>query len=161
MRHRDFRAELEEDIIELADQGLETRNATLVDLMDRAGLGPDSCWEVDLGVDHFVWRGEKGDVVSPVQVLGTLNPEDNSWLWAWANPSLPLGRCAAAQKVREFGEERRVRPLTTRQLRCEDDQKWVLDHIAIGLGLGRFVYLGHQRQLEIHLLLTDPQVEPR
>ncbi|MDR0593317.1 MAG: hypothetical protein LBG60_08725 [Bifidobacteriaceae bacterium] len=158
MRNRDFRAEFDPEVVALADRGLETRNATLTKLMDGAGLGLDSTWEMDLAAGSFIWRGSKGNVVSPLQVLGTRHPADESWLWAWANHSLPPACCVAAASVREFGLAQQIRPLTTGQLDCGDEQKWMLGNIAIGLGLGDFVYLGDSGRLEIHLLLTDPQV---
>jgi hypothetical protein len=125
-----------------------------------AGMDLTSTWDMDLDVGTFVWRGKKGKVLSAVQMLGTRNQKANTWLWAWANQSIPPQSRTASLKVREFGLAKRCEPLTEAKIYCGVDQMWAFCHLAIGLGLGSFVYQAVRGVLEMYLLLTDPWVEP-
>ena len=39
-----------------------------------------------------------------VQVIGTFNQEDNSWLWAWDHPSIVPALREHAKRVKAYGE---------------------------------------------------------
>ncbi len=43
-------------------------------------------------------------VIASVQVVGTTSAKTNSWLWAWANESIPPKEYARLTEVRAFGE---------------------------------------------------------
>ncbi|HEX8301255.1 MAG TPA: hypothetical protein VF617_06390 [Sphingomonas sp.] len=52
--------------------------------MDRA------IWAADLDLGFITFTNErKWIITAPVQVIGTFNSEDNSWLWGWDHPSIP------------------------------------------------------------------------
>jgi len=46
-------------------------------------------WDLDLerGLIRFT-GGEGHDLLARFEVLGTFNPEDGTWLWAWSNPMM-------------------------------------------------------------------------
>jgi len=157
----DPRDRLPAQVIEIADRGLEARNATLASLTDEAGLTQAGQWNVDLATGDFVWEGTRGNVVcADVQVLGTRSGTSNTWLWGWANESLPAERVTASTAIREFGESGGVTVLTEPGCPCKEDQPWAFCNLAIGLGLGSFVYKGNSGPTEVYLLLPVPSVVP-
>ena len=157
----DPRSRLPQFAIDIADRGLETRNAAVADFVERAGFDDTSEWNVDLGTGHFVLKGSMGDLVcDDVQVIGTRNAAKDSWLWGWANESLPPERTVASGKVREFGEANGVDVLTEEGCPCKGDQMWAFCNIAIGLELGPYVYKAGAGDLELYLLLPGMQVVP-
>jgi hypothetical protein len=156
----DPRASLSDQVIAVADHGLTIRNPTIEAWVQQVGLDdPSSRWEASLSEDRFVWHGSRGQVVASVQVLGSRNAGDDSWLWGWANESVPAERRVAADQVRQFGVAQNCGPLTTGKVYCGPDQAWAFCNVAIGLGLGPFVYKGTNGPLEMYLLLVNPRVE--
>jgi hypothetical protein len=43
-------------------------------------------------------------VIATVQVVGTTSTKSHTWLWGWANQSVPPARTALLAEVRRFGE---------------------------------------------------------
>ncbi|WP_210491434.1 DUF6882 domain-containing protein [Patulibacter sp. SYSU D01012] len=68
------------------------------EVLEHPARDPSRRWECD------VERGElefDGVGVLQAQILGTLADADESWLWAWANPSLPEDVTYAARALRD------------------------------------------------------------
>ncbi len=65
-------------------------------------------WNVDLETGQLTFTG--GGTYG-VELLGTAADDDQSFRWAWANPSVAPGRFGLAAAVREFGAEHEVHPL--------------------------------------------------
>jgi hypothetical protein len=79
---------------------------------------------------------------APVQVVGSYNTQDGTWLWGWDNPSLEAALTEHARKVRSFGEERGYEVLTTPKLACPESQCWELTALACMLAEGQGAYRG-------------------
>jgi hypothetical protein len=71
---------------------------------------------VDLDEGTVCFTTERFTVTAPVQVIGTVDTADSSWLWGWDHPSVPerLGRHAA--RVRDYGLRHGLTELTTRHV---------------------------------------------
>jgi hypothetical protein len=52
-------------------------------------------------------------VVASVQLVGSVNNENRSWLWSWANPDVEPALCKDILEVHMVGENRRIEQLTT------------------------------------------------
>jgi hypothetical protein len=87
--------------------------------------------------DWDQWRGElvfssQGvpKVVAEIQFVGSISKQSNTWLWAWANPSLlePLYR--SMLRVREFGIEHGLDKLTKEKWKAEEPDGWEMTAIA-------------------------------
>jgi hypothetical protein len=149
-----------QEAIAVADRGLEIRNATLERLLAAAGLdAPGGHWDVDMRANQFRWEGSKGVVVCPVQILGTRNPHDDTWLWGWDHDEIDPTQRTAAETVRAWGQERGLLPLTTAKVHCVPDQAKMFGNVAIGLGAGDFVFIGGDSP-EVYLVLADEQIHP-
>ncbi|MDR1442814.1 MAG: hypothetical protein LBJ02_10630 [Bifidobacteriaceae bacterium] len=142
------------ELVRVADAGLERHNATLTRITEEAGL-EEGNWDADLAAGTFAWHGTRGDLSSRIQVLGTRNPRDNSFLWGWDHPSVSPELAEAAKRVKDFGQEHEIAALTTRKIQCTQDQARLFGNVAIGLGLGEFTYLGTSGPAEVYLILTD------
>ena len=83
------------------EMGLRTRTAIDLWGMDEAA------WAVDLdsGVITFT-NAQKGLIVTaPVQLIGTFNGEDDTWLWGWDHPMVSGQIGDHARLVRDFGKK--------------------------------------------------------
>lgn len=89
------------------------------------GLGQESNWNVDLNEGWLRWSFADGRILqADVQVIGTYNTRDGSFLWGWDHPSVPAPLRQAAQGVRAWGEARAEQALTTRSVSATEQQAW-------------------------------------
>jgi hypothetical protein len=70
----------------------------------------DRDWQLDL--DRGILR-LLPDIELRAQVLGTVSHEVGTWLWAWANETVPSQFAEQAATLRRLGEERQMEILTT------------------------------------------------
>lgn len=107
------------------------------------GFGSATDWAVDLEIGEIRFNTPKGWVVTaPVQVVGTYNATDGSWLWGWDHPSVPahLGRDAAL--ARDFGKRHGLEAFTTRKIVCEEADAWQFTALASYLAKAQGGYRG-------------------
>src|SRR5439155_25126672 len=53
-----------------------------------------------------------------VQIIGTYNTDDGTWLWAWDHPSVDPPLQGHAEQLRQYGEKHGIEALTTRKIEC-------------------------------------------
>jgi hypothetical protein len=103
-----------------------------------------SSWAVDLEVGVITFTNkEKGWVITaPVQVVGTYNTDDGTWLWGWDHPSVPEPCGGHARLVRDFGEKYGLNALTARKVAISMEDAWQFTALACHLGGGQGGYSG-------------------
>lgn len=99
-------------------------------------------WAADLDAGTITFTGREVVMASPVQVVGTYNLLDSSWLWGWDHPSVGEPLAKAAQVVRRYGERKGLQSLTTRMLVCPEQDAWDFAALACKLYDGQGVYRG-------------------
>lgn len=111
-------------------------------------------WSADLntGTITFVNDEKKLMVTAPVQIVGTYNTDDNTWLWGWDHPSVSESLRVAAQKVRDFGIEYNLEKLTTRKLEISMDDAWEFAALACYLSDGEGCYTGSADSTKIFMV---------
>ncbi|GKX60500.1 DUF6882 domain-containing protein [Leminorella grimontii] len=123
-----------------ANNEMQLRTQAAVDMW---GLDTAS-WAVDLDSGTLTFINDEKEMVitAPVQVVGTYNTEDGTWLWGWDHPSVtePLGEFA--RRVRNFGEQYGREKLTTRKIAASIDDVWEFTALACHLGGGEGGYSG-------------------
>lgn len=107
------------------------------------GLGEGGTWGADLETGIITFQTGKGyEVTAPVQVIGTLNSEDDTWLWGWDHPSVTEALAEHARLARDFGEEHGLAPYTTRKIDATQDQAWTFTALACHLAGAQGAYRG-------------------
>lgn len=103
----------------------------------------DCDWDVDLDIGTITFTNPDGRVATaPVQVVGTVDTTDGTWLWSWANPSIPEASAADARLVREYGQRHEIDPLTDERLEIEESDAWDLTALAAHLAGAQGAYRG-------------------
>ncbi|MGZ9275415.1 MAG: DUF6882 domain-containing protein [Nitrospira sp.] len=91
-------------------------------------------WSVDQEAGTIVFTRPDGIAATAlVQIIGTYNTQDGTWLWGWANPSLAPTLVDHSSRLRAYGQERGIERLTTRKLVCSEDGAWELTALACKL----------------------------
>jgi hypothetical protein len=107
------------------------------------GLGTFDRWDIDQEVGVLVFSSADGTrVVAPAQVIGSFITDDNSWLWAWDNPSIVGGLKLNSLKLKEYGEQHGIEKLTTRKWTGTEADAWAMTALAVKLCGAQGAYRG-------------------
>jgi hypothetical protein len=99
-------------------------------------------WNVDQDTGLIVFTGKKITATAPVQIIGTYNTQDGTWLWGWDHPSVLPALQEHARQVHEYGEQHGIAPLTTPKLACDEIEAWELTALACHLCGAQGAYRG-------------------
>ncbi len=95
-------------------------------------LGQEKSWKVDEHGGRIIFVFADGAKVSaPVQVIGTYQAKDGSFLWAWHHPTIPPRLCQHTAKVKAFGQTHACEELTQPQPRCTEKRAWEYTALAM------------------------------
>src|SRR5215813_2541477 len=107
------------------------------------GLGNIERWDLSQITGELVFSLPNGlKAVCPAQIIGTYNSKDQTWLWAWANPSIDEKMRANALKVRKYGEEHKIDRLTKSKWKGTEDDAWAMAALAVKLCEEQGAYRG-------------------
>ena len=82
----------------------------------------EAAWSVDMDEGTVVFTTPKGiQATAPVQIIGTYNTEDGTWLWGWDHPSVPPPLAEHARRLLAYGQDHNIARLTTRKLTCAQE----------------------------------------
>jgi hypothetical protein len=99
-------------------------------------------WSVDQNQGQIVFDREGITAAAPVQIIGTFNSEDSTWLWGWDHPSVVPALQEHARRVRDYGEEHGISRLTTRKLASSENEAWEFTALACKLCGAQGAYRG-------------------
>jgi hypothetical protein len=100
-------------------------------------------WAADLESGTITFVNARGwTITAPVQVIGTFNTLDGTWLWGWGSPSVPEPVSEHAQLVRAFGEKYGLGALTTRMIEASEEDGWEFTALACHLAGAQGGYRG-------------------
>lgn len=107
------------------------------------GEGGGGPWAADLDAGTITLETTRGFVLNaPVQVIGTLDTTNSSWLWGWDHPSVPEPQAEHARIVRDFGAAHGIDRLTTRMIEVNEGEAWDLAALALHLAGAQGAYRG-------------------
>jgi hypothetical protein len=112
-----------------------------------------AAWDVDLEAGTITFTNAVKNLVvsAPVQVIGTLNTEDNTWLWGWDHPSVPAPLGEHARSVRDFGNRYGLEDLTTRKISASMDDAWRFTALGCHLGGAQGGYSGQSGSARVFM----------
>jgi hypothetical protein len=119
-----------------------------------------AAWSVDQEEGTITFTSPKGVIATaPVQIIGSYNTRDGTWLWGWDNPSLEPPLTEHARKVRSFGQEHGYDALTTPKLACPEEQCWELAALACMLAEAQGAYRGPAGAVRVFMTFGDVKLE--
>ena len=118
-------------------------------------------WNVDQDAGTIIFTPNNGmSVTCSVQIIGSRDSTDNSWMWGWHNPSIPEELRRHARKVQEYGDQTRNLWLTTPMMVCPPDKAWQLTALACKLNNAQGAYRGVDSETEIYMTFDSIQIGP-
>jgi hypothetical protein len=107
------------------------------------GFGSFERWDVDQDTGELIFSNADGTkAVAPMQIIGTYNTTDGTWLWAWDNPSVVDSLKSHALKVRDYGEQHNIAALTERKWVGSEEDAWAMAALATKLCEAQGAYRG-------------------
>ena len=100
-------------------------------------------WDVDQDAGTIIFTRPDGITATcPVQIIGTYNTGDGTWLWGWDHPSVVPPLQEHARKVKVYGEQHAIPRLVTRKVSCTEDEAWQFAALACKLCEAQGAYRG-------------------
>lgn len=107
------------------------------------GIGKAEQWNVDQEKGIIYWTFKDGKIATaPVQIIGTYNPTDGTFLWSWDHPSVVKPLQVSASVVKGFGQKHGFEQLMTRKVSVTEDEAWGFVAIANRLSESNGGYRG-------------------
>ncbi len=122
------------------------------------GLGAISGWDLDQESGKIVFYFADGfKAVAPVQIIGSLNVDKQSWLWAWANPSVLDPLTQHARNLKGYGELQNIPRLMAPVWSGTNELAWAMAALAAKHCEAAGAYRGETES--VHLYMTFDEVE--
>ena len=123
------------------------------------------------GDEHFDWKAdlEQGvvrftsatkTVSAPVQVIGTYNTLDGTFLWGWDHPSVSERLGSDARLARQFGELQKLPLFTARKVECTEEQAWSFAAVALYLSGAQGAYRGPAGTTMVFMTFGEMTITP-
>lgn len=118
-------------LIDVARQELTALNEHC---QTEVGIGSFEHWqyEADEGTIAFA-GGTTPGVRALAQVVGTTSTRSKSWLWSWANESIPSHQASSAATVRAFDERENVPILLAAEPVDDEYLGWEMTAVTVKL----------------------------
>jgi hypothetical protein len=117
-------------------------------------------WNVDLDAGTISFTSATKTVSAPVQVIGTYNTLDQTFLWGWDHPSVPEPRGADARLARRFGQLHDLPLFTTRMVECTEEQAWSFTAVALYLSGAQGAYRGPAGTTMVFMTFGEMTITP-
>ena len=106
-------------------------------------FGEEENWSADLESGRIAFTFSDGTVAeADLQIVGTYNTDDGTFLWGWDHPSVEEPLRAHAELARQFGEQHKLSNFTNRSIHCTEDEAWEFTAVAARLGKANGAYRG-------------------
>jgi hypothetical protein len=106
-------------------------------------FGKAKQWSLDMSQGDLLFTFDDGILATcPAQIIGSLDSESGTWLWGWANPSIPDSLKRDALRVKEYGQQQNIARLTSEEWPCTEADAWSMAALACKLCNAQGVYRG-------------------
>jgi hypothetical protein len=147
MNHQDFLAQSIEE--------LRLKTAA----HDRLWHLGEADWSVDQDAGEIVFSAPNGMVATcPVQIIGTFNTGDSTWLWAWDHPSVQPALAEHAIRLRDYGQANGITDLATRKLSATEERCWEFTALACKLNEAQGGYRGPAGSTLVFMTFGEPKL---
>lgn len=88
-------------------------------------MAESSKWHIDQDKGLITFSFADGKTASaPVQIVGTFNPKDSTFLWAWDHPAVKAPLRQAASATLDWARTHKLERWMSRSVACSEAQAW-------------------------------------
>ena len=104
-------------------------------------LGEELTWSLDQSHGQILFSFADGSLaLAPVQIIGTLNPDEQVFTWGWKHPAVLPALQKNALRVKAFGKRNGAGELSKKNLPCSEQRAWEYTALAMCLSDAKGVY---------------------
>ncbi len=119
-------------------------------------LGAEQQWAANLDTGTLALTFADGTVATaPIQIVGTYDSENGTFLWAWEHPSVPEPLRTAAQQARQWGEANAAEFYASPRLRCSEQVAWEFTAVTARLGGAKGAYRAITGSTQIYMTFAE------
>lgn len=116
-------------------------------------------WNINQETCEVVFSAPNGTIATcPVQIIGTFNTNDSTWLWGWDHPSVRPALSVHAQRLREYGETHGINELVTRMLETNEEACWEFTALACHLNEAQGAYRAPTGVVHVYITFGEPSL---
>lgn len=120
----------------------------------KIGTWPRWDYDLDSGTLTFSENGVPR-VIAQIQVVGTTSTAAKTWMWAWANESMPSCVTSKLSEVRDFGRREGLQKLIEPEIADDEFLGWAMTAIAARLIHAKGAYRCPSDRGFLYLIYTD------
>jgi hypothetical protein len=105
-------------------------------------FGDSERWDFSQDTGELVFTFPDTIARAEAQIIGSFDSREGSWMWGWANTSIADTLTRDSVRVRDYGEQHRIRRLTTPIWSGEETDGWHMAALANRLCETNGVYRG-------------------
>ncbi|MFD0855214.1 DUF6882 domain-containing protein [Actinomadura adrarensis] len=125
-------------------------------LVKRLQLPADVQYALTMDDARMAWsRNGKEFLIARITMIGSVSFTHGTWLWSWANPSLPRPVLGDIERLKVFGRDRGFPILTTEGLDYHPDMVTELRYVAASVLDAEGLWTEPRDDGETHFLLHD------
>ena len=99
-------------------------------------------WNVDQDAGTIIFTSEGLQATAPVQLVGTYDTEDGTWLWGRDNPTIDAALMEHSRRMLDYGRTHAIADLTTPSFACSEERCWELTAVTCLLCEAQGAYRG-------------------
>ncbi|MDO6516589.1 DUF6882 domain-containing protein [Zobellia uliginosa] len=113
-------------------------------------------WELDMGKGKIMFDS----LEFPIQIIGSLSFNDNSWMWAWANTQsgMPENLLIQSNQLKAIGEEKHIEELTDPHFNVEEGFEHKIGMMVCGLFGSKSYYCANYGQGSLVVTIDDDKI---
>jgi hypothetical protein len=124
-------------------------------------FGQSERWDFSQDTGELVFTFPDLIVRAPAQIIGSFDSVEGSWMWAWANSSIAASLARDSVLLREYGEQHRIRRLTTPSWPAVERDGWHMAAFANRLCESNGVYRGPAGTTFVFITLGQVQMSKK
>ncbi len=116
-----------------------------------------SSWQFDMDKGEISFGG---DLIFPVQIIGSISFSDNSWMWGWANKQsgMPEQLLVQSNKLKEIGERKNIDELKNPHFNVDGRFDHQMGMIACGIFESNCYYSANYGKGSLICTIDSPKI---
>ena len=141
----------------LLDLALAEVQVNTRELVQKLQLASYAQWGLDEQNARLVFSNPGANPLAiAMQVIGSYDPKQLVWRWAWSLGTLPTNALRAANATREWGQTQEIELLTTPSASADEADCWKLTAFAARLTGWPAMYRGQTESGFLYLAFAGP-----
>ncbi|MFC4220372.1 DUF6882 domain-containing protein [Flagellimonas marina] len=115
-----------------------------------------SAWKLDMGKGNISF----GNLEFPIQIIGSLAFDNNSWMWGWANTQsgIPENLLKQSNQLKQIGENKNIQELVDGHYNVEEGFEHKIGMLACGLFKAKSYYCANYGQGTLVVTIDDNNI---